>query len=81
MYRKALFVLRVFRLKYINYDISYCMSLNIVFIIAISADPDEMPHYVAFHQGLRCLSKCLYMESRMKRVIKLIPPMKLRDGN
>ena len=24
-------------------------------ILANSVDPDEMPHYVAFHQGLHCL--------------------------
>ena len=30
-------------------------SLNIVFIIANSADPDEMQQYVAFHLGLHCL--------------------------
>ena len=25
--------------------------------LANSADPDEMPHYVAFHLGLHCLPK------------------------
>ena len=33
------------------------LSLRIDFVLANSADPDEMPHYVAFHQGLHCLSK------------------------
>ena len=28
-----------------------------IFILANIADPDEMPHYVAFHLGLHCLSK------------------------
>ena len=31
--------------------------MKIVFVLANVADPDEMPHYVAFHLGLHCLSK------------------------
>ena len=30
---------------------------KIVFILANSAGPDEMPHVAVFHQGLRCLPK------------------------
>ena len=33
-------------------------SLKIDFVLANSADPDEMPHNAAFHLGLRCFSKC-----------------------
>ena len=33
------------------------LSLTIDLVSANSADPDEMPHYVAFHLGLHCLSK------------------------
>ena len=29
--------------------------MKIVFILAISADPDEMLPYAAFHLGLHCL--------------------------
>ena len=37
------------------------MSLNIVLILASSADPDEItPHYAAFHLGLHCLPKYLF---------------------
>ena len=32
-------------------------SLKIDFVLANSADPDEMPHYAAFHLGLHCLLK------------------------
>ena len=32
-------------------------SLKVDFVIANSADPDEMPHYAAFHLGLHCLPK------------------------
>ena len=32
------------------------LSLKIVFILANSEDPDEMPPYVAFHLGLHSLS-------------------------
>ena len=32
-------------------------SLKIIFILANSADTDEMPHLAAFHLCLHCLSK------------------------
>ena len=31
--------------------------LKVVLILANSADPDEMQHYAAFHQGLYCLPR------------------------
>ena len=31
------------------------LSSKIILILANSADPDEMPPYVAFHLGLHCL--------------------------
>ena len=37
----------------------YCISfLKIKLVLANSADPDEMPHYAAFHLGLLCLPQC-----------------------
>ena len=33
------------------------LSLKIDLVLANSADPDEMPHYAAFHLGLHCLPK------------------------
>ena len=39
----------------IKFDIF--LSLKIVFILANSADPDEMLPYAAFHLGLHCLLK------------------------
>ena len=33
------------------------LSLKIVFGLANSVDPDEMPHNVAFHPDLHCLQK------------------------
>ena len=39
------------------------------FSLANSADPDEMPPYVAFHLGLHCLPKYIFLSvARMKRV-------------
>ena len=35
--------------------------LKIYFTLTNSADPDEMPHHAAFHLGLHCLQKCLFM--------------------
>ena len=37
-----------------NYELQ---SLRIVIILANSVDPDEMPHFAAFHLGLHCLPK------------------------
>ena len=34
------------------------------FSLANSADPDEMPPYVAFHLGLHCLPKYLFVSSQ-----------------
>ena len=34
----------------------YFLSLKIEFVLANSADPDEMPLYVACHLSLHCLS-------------------------
>ena len=36
------------------------LSLKISFVLANNADPDEMPHYAAFHLGLHCLPKYLF---------------------
>ena len=36
------------------------LSLKIVFILATSADSDDMPPYAAFHLGLHCLQKYLF---------------------
>ena len=33
------------------------LSLKIDFVFASSTDPDEMPHYTAFHLALHCLLK------------------------
>ena len=51
----------------LNYDT--VLSLKIVFILANSADPDEMSHYAVFHQGFHCLPICQFTGiSRLKRV-------------
>ena len=33
------------------------LFLKVFFVLANSAGPDEMPHFVAFHLGLHCLEK------------------------
>ena len=44
--------------KFLNLNI--ILSLNIVFILANSADPNEMPHYMIFHRGFHNLQKYPY---------------------
>ena len=36
-------------------------GLKFLLTLTTSVDPDEMPHYAAFHLGLHCLSKCLFI--------------------
>ena len=43
-----------------NYILLLFMSLIIGFILANSADLDEMLTYTAFHLGLRCLPKYVF---------------------
>ena len=43
--------------------------------LANCEDPDEMPHNVAFHQGLHCLQKHHDLE------ISTIEPLKYKMGN
>ena len=60
------YILRGHRLKFPN---NYALqSLNIVFILANSAGPDEMLHVAAFHLGLHCLPKYPFMVSSKQRV-------------
>ena len=34
-----------------------CISIHEDFVLANSVEPDEMPHFVAFHQDCHCLPK------------------------
>ena len=43
--------------------------MKIIFVLANSADPDEMPPYAAFHQGLHCFTSTYLSVSRMKNVM------------
>ena len=38
------------------------------FVWTNSADPDEMPHYAAFHLGLHTLPKKLFLDSGLQTV-------------
>ena len=41
-----------------TFQIKYCFSFfEDLIVSANSVEPDEMPHYAAFHQGLHCLLK------------------------
>ena len=41
-------------------NVFHFLSMNINFVLANSADPDEMPPYAAFHLGIHCLQKYLF---------------------
>ena len=43
------------RSKFLNFNIFMSQNLKDFFLAAISADPDEMPHYAAFQLGPNCL--------------------------
>ena len=46
-------------------------SLKIDIVLANSADPDEMPHYAAFHLGLLCLPKYPFLGFLVFKGLKL----------
>ena len=39
------------------------LSLKIIFVLANSVDPNEMPHNAAFHLGLHCMPKHIFRRS------------------
>ena len=51
-----------------NFQKNVFLSLLINFVSANSADPDEMPPYVAFHLDLHCLQKYLQGVSGLQRI-------------
>ena len=53
-----------YRLAFPSYYVY--LSLRVVFTLTNSVDHDEMPYYVAFHLGLRCLSKYPYQGCQYK---------------
>ena len=44
------------------------LSLKIEYVSPNSADPDEMPHSVAFHLGLHCLQKYLISVTHLQSI-------------
>ena len=36
------------------------LSVKIIFVLANSVDPGEIPHCAAFHLGLHCLQKYIF---------------------
>ena len=55
------------RVEFSQYMYDVFLTL-IVLILANSADPDEMQHNAAFHQGLHCLPKYRLGVSTIKRI-------------
>ena len=58
-------ILRGNRSKFLNYHVF--LSLKIVFILANSADPDEMLPYMTFHLGLHFLPMHLFIGIQNER--------------
>ena len=46
--------------EFSNYDASQSLKIVFLFLITNSVNPDEMPHFVAFHQGFHCLPAYLF---------------------
>ena len=44
----------------INSEQIVFLSLKIIFVLANSVDPDEIPYCVAFHLGPHCLPKYIF---------------------
>ena len=61
-------------LKFPNKGVFQCLKM--VFILANSADPNEMPHFAAFHLGLQCWSKCPFRSFQYSKG-KMIHGLKL----
>ena len=40
---------------------NFFLALKFFLVLANSVDPDEMPHYAAFHLGLYCLTKYAFL--------------------
>ena len=60
------------------------LSQKIIFALANNADPDEIPHYWAFHLGINCLSKHLFRglgASGLERVDKTIMSVIVRKSH
>ena len=45
------------------------LSPMVIFILANSVDPDEMPHYAAFHPGLNYLPKYAFIVTSIDLVL------------
>ena len=56
---------RISNLKFL--DVLQPLKNDFFFILANSADSNEMPHYAVFHCGPHCLS-CNFTASRIQRV-------------
>ena len=46
----------------------YNVTLYIAFVLTNNDDLDEMPHYAAFHLGLRCLQKYSFRNPQYQMV-------------
>ena len=59
---------------------NYCiLSLEIIFVLANSVDPNETPHSASLHLGVHCLSKHLFMGIQYKQLNILIFIQKLKN--
>ena len=57
------------RSEFQNYTV--LQSLNIIFVFANIADPDEMPHFKALHLNRHCLPKYPFRGSSIQRVYSI----------
>ena len=72
----SIFPLRDHRYNFLNDNLD--LSLQVVLILANSADSDEMQHYAAFHLGLHCLPKCPFRGFQNTRTQFILGPSNIQ---
>ena len=56
------------KVEFLYYDVLNCVTKD-CFILENCADPDEMPHYAAFHLCFHCLPK--YLDPKLQCLLKV----------
>ena len=69
------------RSKFLNYDKLMFSKIKNCYILAYSADPDEMLHKAAFHLGLHFLPKYLFISIQNEKDKAILPKGRIQHMN